>query len=224
MNRFLIIAIDGGAATGKSSTSKRLAEKHNFLHVDTGSHYRSIAYHLIQANLDVNNVPGIAKFLQKLPVDTVISNGQASIILNNRPIPPADLRTPEVNSSVSRFASIPEVRTFLKSYQQSQEGIAKKNNFNGLIMEGRDIGTVIFPNADLIIFLDANPETRELRRKNEGISDSIAERDKLDLFRKTAPLACSPKAIKIDTSLLSLDQVISQISQLIENIGETRMT
>ena len=126
-----------------------------------------------------------------------------------------EIRNDKVNAVVSRFASIPEVRRFLFEYQRRQKDVARERGFAGLIMDGRDIGSVIFPDADLRIFLTADPEARARRRAAEGIADSVAERDKLDASRKTAPLACPEGAVKIDSTHLTLEEVVAKISAMI---------
>ncbi|MBQ2732038.1 MAG: (d)CMP kinase, partial [Opitutales bacterium] len=130
----------------------------------------------------------------------------------------AEIRNDAVNAVVSQFAAIPEVRKFLFDYQRLQKEVARERGFDGLIMDGRDIGSVIFPDADLRIFLTADPEARARRRAAEGIADSIAERDKLDSSRKAAPLACPEGAIKIDSTDLTLEQVVGKISGMISSL------
>ena len=114
-----------------------------------------------------------------------------------------------MNAVVSNFAAIAEVREFLKNYQRSMREFAAENGFAGLIMEGRDIGSVIFPDANARIFLDADEETRAARRAAEGITDSIKKRDALDRNRKVAPLVCPEGAVRIDTSHLTKDEVVA---------------
>jgi len=123
-----------------------------------------------------------------------------------------------VNAVVSKFAAIPAVRKFLFDYQRAQKNVAREHGFDGLIMDGRDIGSVIFPDADLRIFLTADPAERARRRAAEGIADSISERDKLDSSRKAAPLACPEGAVKIDSTHLTLEQVVEKISATLDEI------
>jgi len=117
---------------------------------------------------------------------------------------------------VSHFAAMPKVRDILLLYQRSHAQTARENGFAGMIMEGRDIGTVVFPDADFKFFLSADSATREARRAREGVQDSIAKRDKMDAGRKVAPLACADDAVRIDSSNLSLEEVIDKISAIIE--------
>lgn len=213
LNRpFVLIAVDGGAASGKSSTSRRIAERFNLLHVDTGSHYRAITSVLLQAGVAIANAQAVAAYLADCDLGTAIE-GRSALIRLNGSVPSAEtLRSPQVNEWVSQVAAQPAVRQFLFAYQRSQPQLARRRGFAGLIMEGRDIGSVIFPDADLRIFLEADPATRAARRAAEGQSDAIAERDALDAARKQAPLKCPEGAIRIDSSSLTLEQVVDQIS------------
>lgn len=217
--KFLVVAVDGGAASGKSSTSRRLAAKYNFMHVDTGAHYRTIALSLLRRGIGGEAAFAAADFpLDSLGIGSVVRERDAAMSVDG--IVPADeeIRNDVVNAVVSTFAAIPKVRKFLFAYQRSQREVAREHGFDGLIMDGRDIGSVIFPDADLRIFLTADPEARARRRAAEGIVDSVAERDRLDSSRKTSPLACPEGAVKIDNTNLSLDQVVEKISAMIDAI------
>ena len=214
--KFLVIAVDGGAASGKSSTSRGLAAKHNLMHVDTGAHYRTVALSLLRRGITGADVFSATENpLENLNLGTEVREREAAMSIGG--IVPADseIRNDAVNAVVSQFAAIPEVRKFLFDYQRSQKDVAREHGFDGLIMDGRDIGSVIFPDADLRIFLTADPEARARRRAAEGIVDSIAERDKLDSSRKAAPLACPEGATKIDSTDLTLEQVVEKISAMI---------
>lgn len=213
---FMIIAIDGGAASGKSSTSRKIAETYNFMHVDTGTHYRALTVALTEARLEPHDAPTVEAFLGELSLGTHIHGKQANITLHGHCIEESLLRSPQVNATVSYFAALPCVRTFLLNYQRQQANVARDNNFSGLIMEGRDIGSVIFPDADLRLFFFADEKTRAERRKREGAEDYIAERDRMDSSRKTAPFVCPEGAQKVDTSSRSLDEVVAYTSELIE--------
>ncbi len=214
---FTIIAMDGGAAVGKSSTSKGLAERLDLMHVDTGAHYRTLTYALLQAGADPAQAEGVAEKLDSLQLDTQLEGRSAKLSINRQVPDDADIRSPEVNASVSQFAAIEAVRSHLFEYQRSQAEIARQKGFAGLIMEGRDIGSVIFPDATHRFFLYADEATRAARRAKEGQTDSIAARDKMDKSRKTAPLVCPEGATKIDTAPYTLEEVIDQIAQLIDS-------
>jgi len=212
---FIIVAIDGGAASGKSSTSRGLSERHHLMHVDTGSFYRAVTKKLIEANIRPSEGPELEQALEQLELGTAINRNAASITINGWS-PDQSIRSQEVNENVSQFAALPTLRRFLLDYQREQADVARNNGFAGLVMEGRDIGSVIFPNADVRIFLEADPAERERRRANEGITDSIQNRDKIDSQRTTAPLACPEGASRIDSTHLTLDEVIAKAGKLVE--------
>ena len=209
---FLIVAIDGGAASGKSSSSRTLSERFNLLHVDTGSYYRAITAELLRRNVSATDLDAVRAALTDLKLGTRVENRSAQMEIGGRIVPDAEIRTRSVNDHVSHFSAIPEVRTALLAYQRGQADVARARGFRGVVMEGRDIGSVIFPNADFRFFLHADPEERARRRASEGGQDSIKERDRLDAARKTAPLACPPGAISIDTTHLTLPQVVEAMA------------
>src|SRR5690606_27141970 len=124
-----------------------------------------------------DNAEAVTRFLASVALDTVVDGRSARICFNGTLPQPDDLRSARVNESVAQVATLPAVRQFLFDYQRSQAGLARERAFAGLIMEGRDIGSVIFPDADLRIFLEADPATRAARRAAEGQSDAVAERD-----------------------------------------------
>ncbi|MEO0509712.1 MAG: (d)CMP kinase [Verrucomicrobiota bacterium] len=212
---FKIIAIDGGAATGKSSTSKGIAERLGLMHVDTGAHYRSVTYALLQAEANPEMPDAIPNLLEQLQLDTTLEGRSAKISINGVVPRDAEIRSPEVNAAVARFATIKAVRNFLFNYQRSQADVGRANGFAGLIMEGRDIGSVILPDAPYRFFLHADEKTRAARRAKEGQTDSIAARDKLDSTRKTAPLVCPNGATQVDTAPMTLEEVVDHICKII---------
>ena len=209
---FLIVAIDGGAAAGKSTTARALSARFNLLHIDTGSHYRALTAELLRQKIAASDPAAVERGLAGLALGTRVDGRRAAIEVAGRLVPEAELRGPEVNAAVSHFAALPAVRAKLLAYQRDQARIGREHGFAGLVMEGRDIGTVIFPDADFRFFLHADPEERARRRAAEGQQDSIAERDRLDSSRKTAPLVCPPGAIDIDSTFLSLDEVVGRVS------------
>lgn len=211
---FQIIAIDGGAAVGKSSTSRGLADRLDLMHVDTGAHYRTLAFALLAQGVSPGDNP--AATLAGLELATRLNGRTAWLSVDKRVPSEQEIRSPEVNAAVSKFAAIPEVRQALFEYQRGLANVAREEGFAGLIMEGRDIGSVIFPDADHRFFLEADEATRASRRAKEGQTDSIADRDKLDKARKTAPLVCPEGATRVDTGPRSLEEVIEHIIRLIE--------
>lgn len=216
-NKFLIIAIDGGAAAGKSSTSRGLSERFHLMHVDTGSFYRATTLKLLESGVSAVSNDALTNGLSALELGTALSGNSASITIDDW-IPDQSIRSREVNDNVSEYAALPELRAYLLDYQRSLADVARENGFDGLVMEGRDIGSVIFPDADLRLYLYADPEKRAERRAKEGISDSIEKRDRLDSSRKAAPLQVPEGATLIDSSELTLEEVIEQVSALVESL------
>ena len=212
---FLIVAIDGGAASGKSSTSRALSERFRLMHVDTGSFYRAVTAELVRRGLRADDPAGVESALPSLTFGTRLEGRRAQMEIGGRVVPDAEIRTPAVNAAVSHFSAIPAVRTALLAYQRNQADVARAHGFAGLVMEGRDIGSVIFPSADFRFFLHADPTERARRRASEGQQDSITERDRLDSSRKTAPLTCPAGAIDIDSTFLTLEQVVDRVSALL---------
>ncbi len=214
--KFSIIAIDGGAASGKSSTARAVAERLNLLHVDTGSHYRAITHFLLSEGIAAEAGPALDSALRALKLSTEVDGRVAVMLMAGRRCAPEDLRSKSVNAQVSQFAGIPAVREALFSYQRSQPIVAQSHGCEGIVMEGRDIGSVILPDAPFRFFLFADSNTRSARRAAEGQSDSISQRDALDSGRKTAPLLCPDGAVRIDTGSLSLEAVVDLICQRVE--------
>lgn len=213
---FKLITVDGGAATGKSSTSRAVAARLNLMHVDTGAHYRTLTYALLNAGADADDPQTIPAHLQSLQLNTRIKGHSACLSINAEVPSDAEIRSPQVNAAVSKFAAIGSVREFLFHYQRSQADIARTHSrLTGLIMEGRDIGSVIFPHAPFRFFLFADATTRAKRRATEGQTDSITDRDLRDSRRKVAPLICPLGAIRIDTGSLTLEAVVDYICKRI---------
>lgn len=216
-NSFIIITIDGGAAVGKSSTAKGLAERLGLMHVDTGSHYRTLTCALLGSGTSAEQSETISKVLETLELSTQIDGRSAKLGINDIVPVDSDLRSPEVNAQVSKFAAIPELRQKLFAYQRSLADLARNQHYAGLVMEGRDIGSIIFPEAAYRFFLDADEATRAARRAKEGQTDSIAARDEMDRTRQAAPLVCPRGATQIDTAHHTLEEVIEKITHQIES-------
>ena len=217
LKSFQIIAVDGGAAVGKSSTARGLAERLDLMHVDTGAHYRTLTYALLSFGVDPDKPSDVTEKLNNLRLDTHIDGRSAQLTVGGLVPADADIRSPEVNAAVSKFAAIPELRGFLFEYQRHQAEVARAKGYAGLIMEGRDIGSVIFPDAEHRFFLFADEATRSARRAKEGQTDSIAARDKMDTSRKTAPLVCPEGATKVNTGPRTLEEVIEHILDQIKS-------
>lgn len=214
-SRPVVVTIDGGAATGKSSTGRALSEAFNLLHVDTGAFYRTITLSLLEAEVKGDDTAAIDQALARLDVSTRVIGRQALMAVGGK-VPGDVVRSQAVNENVSVFAAQPAVRTFLYAYQRNQVEVARAHGFPGLVMEGRDIGSVIFPDADFRFFLQAEEDERLRRRAGQGEQDEIRKRDEMDSQRKTAPLICPPGAITINSTRLSLVEVVEQISRIIE--------
>lgn len=213
---FIIVAVDGGAASGKSSTSKIISQRLSLLYVNTGSHYRTLTWAFIEAGLDPGDEPVIVDFLKDIPIGIRIEEQEARITLASR-LPGEEIRSEPVNQSVSVFAAMPRIREFLLQHQRSYADLAREEGFAGLIMEGRDIGSVIFPEADYRFFMFADEKERTRRRALEGQVDSIGERDKLDQQRKIAPLTCPKGAIRVDTTHMTLEEVADFMTNAIQS-------
>ena len=213
---FMIIALDGGAATGKSTTAHLLAKQAHLMHVDTGSHYRALTHLLLQADIPAED-SRIQATLNTITLDTVVDEYMATLEIDGATLDTSSLRSETVNRNVSDYASIPSLREKLKSYQRHQKDVAKAHDFAGLVMEGRDIGTVIFPDADLRVWLEADPSVRKARRASEGSVDTIEERDRLDSGRTHAPLRYSAGALRINTTENPPDTVVNTILKACEN-------
>lgn len=211
---FIIVAIDGGAASGKSSSSKILADRFNLLHVDTGSFYRHLTAELLARQVPATDPDALQSTLATLSLNTRLEGRSASMLIDGKPAGD-EIRGAEVNAHVSHYAAIPAVRQTLLAYQRGQVEVARTHGFRGLVMEGRDIGSVIFPDADFRFFLHADPVERAKRRAAEGRQDSITERDRLDSSRKASPLTCPVGATDIDSTDLTLDQVVDRMGAAI---------
>lgn len=209
---FHVVAIDGGAGTGKSTTASLLSKRLNFLHVDTGSHYRSVTKHLLDNEISLTMLDSYFD-QNNILLTSEVNENRSHLAINGLVYASDLLRSAKINQAVCNFASNPKVRQILLSYQREQIEVARSENKSGLVMEGRDIGTVIFPDADLKVFLVADQKVRESRRINDGEVDQIASRDQLDSSRSIAPLKESGGSLRVDTSLLTVEEVYVTISK-----------
>ena len=213
----MVIAIDGPSGSGKTSTAKLLAEKLKFYYCDSGSLYRAVTYYLINNKVNLDDEFQIVNELKKLNVEYDITTN--TIYLNNINITHC-LRMDEVDINVSKVSSIKLVRDFLITHQRE---LGKHNN---IIVDGRDIGTTVFPDADYKFYLDADVEIRARRRFDElniddcQLSDvlkKLQERDTYDQNRNCSPLRKAADAISIDTTALSLKEQVDEIINIINN-------
>ena len=213
---FLTIAVDGGAASGKSSTSQLLAARLGLLYVNSGAHYRAITSYCLEKGLTSDRPQDLEAPLAALRIGTRIDSETVIMLLDERSFDPEDLTKAEVNRRVSQFSALPLVRRILLDYQRTLPELARKSGFRGIVMEGRDIGSVVLPEAPFKFFLEASPRARALRRLKEGITDSIIDRDTTDSIRAIAPLVCPPEAIRIDNSKIPLEEVVERIARVLQ--------
>ncbi len=200
------IAIDGPAGAGKSTIAKMVSAKLGYIYVDTGALYRTIALFITENNIADGD---IEQALEKADVSLKFIDGAQRVFLGGRDVSD-HIRTPEISMAASRTSAIPAVRKYLFGTQQK---IAAENN---VIMDGRDIGTVVLPDADVKIFLTASAEERANRRYQE-ILDDIVKRDHQDMNRETAPLKQAEDAVLLDTTELDLEQSAQAIIDIINN-------
>lgn len=196
-----VIAIDGPAASGKSSVGRGVASSLGFLFVSSGHFYRAFAWGAVRGHVTPETA---GAWLAERELEVVESGGRVSLFLDGADATP-HLSEPEVAAMVSRLAAVPAVRDSVNARLRS---LAERHD---LVMEGRDIGSVVFPETPWKFYLDASPEERARRRAREGSVDQVSERDRLDSTRATAPLKIPDGAVVIDTTDLDLDGVISAV-------------
>ncbi len=216
-NKYNIIAIDGAAGSGKSTTAKSICNKFNYIHVDTGLHYRTICNYFLSINIKPEDVNDYL-LSHTTTLDCKLIDHSLYLVFNDQFYESDVLRNESLNKHVSLFARLAEIRSLLLSYQRNLCNYAQRHGFSGIVMDGRDIGSVVLPNADLKIFLHADLQIRQSRRCNDGENDSISGRDSIDSTRKIAPLVCPDGALSINTGILSLNEVLSLISNHISNL------
>ena len=227
MSKKITIAIDGFSSTGKSTLAKQLAKELGYVYVDTGAMYRAVTYFAMQNGYISNDFFDKETLVNslsaiKLHFEFNAELGFAEMFLNNENVE-LPIRTLEVSNFVSKIAEVSEVRSKLVEQQQSMG----KNK--GIVMDGRDIGTVVFPDAELKIFMTASPETRAQRRFDELVSKgqtvtfeqvlhNVQERDYIDTHRADSPLVIADDAIEIDNSYLSKEEQFAAVLELIEEV------
>lgn len=216
------IAIDGPGGAGKSTIARAVAAELGFIYVDTGALYRAVGLNALRHGIDTRNIDGIVKMLDETDVSLSFIDGEQRVMLNGEDVSTA-IRLPEASMAASNVSAIPAVRQFLFDLQRK---IAEENN---CLMDGRDIGSVVLPNADLKLFMTASPETRaqrrfdELKAKGEDVKyseilDELNKRDYQDSHREIAPLKQAEDAILFDTSDLSFDEVKNKLIEMIKEI------
>ena len=212
------IAIDGPSGTGKSTTAKILAKELSFVYIDTGAMYRAVGLYCVRNNIDINDEETIKRHLDNIKIDLFYKDGNQEIELNGD-IVSKEIRENNISKCASVISQYKDVREKLVSLQQE---LAKKNS---VIMDGRDIGTVVLPNANLKIYLVADNDVRAERRYKEliekgqdvsleNIKKELIERDYRDSNRENSPLKKADDAIEVDSSNLSIDEVVNKILDL----------
>ena len=217
-----IIAIDGPSATGKSCTAKLIARKLSILYVDTGAMYRACAYYFITHNIEIND-ENAKKHMQEIDIKLNYIDGKIIVLLNNQDIT-KEIRTPEISMGASNISKICYVREKLVNMQRD---MCKDSS---VVMDGRDIGSVVFPNADIKVYLDGDIKIRTLRRKKdlekigehhslEEIEKDMKKRDFQDMNREHSPLIKVEDAILIDTSYTTVEEVADHIMVILKEKG-----
>ncbi len=216
----IAVAIDGPAGAGKSTIAKKVASALGFVYVDTGAIYRAVGLACIKKGIDEGDKNAVEKLLQEIDISIVFLNGEQHILLNDEDVSES-IRTENVSMAASTVSAIPQVRKFLLDLQRN---FAKRDN---VIMDGRDIGTVVLPNAQVKIFLTASPEIRAKRRvlqleeKGEEadytkVLTDIVKRDYNDSNREIAPLKPADNAVIVDTSDMTLEESVKEVSYIIK--------
>jgi cytidylate kinase len=202
-----VITIDGPAASGKSSVARLVARQLGAIYVNTGNMYRAMTWAVLDAQTDPADADAIRQACAAVEVQSPVVDGQTQVQVNGRTLTDADLNSDPVNRAVSHVARVPEVRDRLVAAQRALVDVGP------LVMEGRDIGSVVFPESKFKFYIDASEEVRASRRRAQGHTDQVAERDRLDSTRKTSPLVIPEGAVVIDNSHLTLEQAVQQVLQ-----------
>ena len=213
------IALDGPSGAGKSTVAKALAAKMGLIYVDTGALYRAVGLYTKRSNVDPKDAEGVAKLLPEISLELRYDNDETQQVYLNGEATGNKIRTPEISMYASAVSAIPAVRAFLLDTQRE---IAAKNN---VVMDGRDIGTVILPNANLKVFLTASDECRakrrwlELKEKGmetsfESVLEDMRRRDHNDSTRAIAPAVAAPDAVLLDSSDLTIDECVAKVEAL----------
>ncbi len=224
----MIIAIDGPSGAGKSTLGKMLAKKLNLLYLDTGAMYRAVGLAVLEKEINFEDKKEVSEVAAKAKIELVGEPDNLQIFLDKRDIS-TEIRTNEVGQAASIVSTISEVRKILVEHQRTLGETA----VNGCVLDGRDIGTVVFPNADAKFFLTAKPEARARRRYKEDVEkgrastyeETLAEinlRDKRDVSRADSPLTIAEDAVVIDTSELDLTEVFEQMMSVVRESGKAK--
>jgi CMP/dCMP kinase len=216
----LLIAIDGPAGSGKSSVARAIADELGFINLNTGAAYRAVALVALQEGVSLDDGASLAGVSRRVSLDA----GGARV--DGKPVHEDELRTSEVSAAASAVSARPEVRAVLLDVQR--EAARRANREGGAVVEGRDIGTVVLPEAELKVYLSAAPEERARRRAHQTgreaeldrIKEAMSQRDRQDSERETSPLKPAPDAVILDTTSLSLEGVVSRVLELVRDLRE----
>jgi cytidylate kinase len=207
-----VVAIDGPAASGKSSVARRLARRLGFAYVNSGATYRAITWHILQKGIDTRDARRVTQAVESAQIACHLQNNESRIFIDN--VDPTDyLRTDRVNESVSHVSSLTRVREIAV---QKMRDCARNHD---VVMEGRDIGSVVFPDTPYKFYVDASPDVRSRRRAAQGERDEIKMRDQADSSRSVSPLVIAQDAHVIDTSHLTIEGVVNEIIARLEQNG-----
>jgi cytidylate kinase len=201
----IVITMDGPAASGKSSVARLVAQRLGYTYVNTGNMYRAMTWAVLQAGVDPSDAAAVRVASEKFRLESPVVDGQTQVAIDGRVLNAEDLNSDPVNRGVSLIARVSEVRTRLVAEQRALIALGS------LVMEGRDIGSVVFPDSPLKFYIDASEEVRAARRRAQGHADQVAERDRLDSTRKTSPLVIPEGATVIDNSHLTLEQAVQAV-------------
>ncbi len=208
-----VVAIDGPAASGKSSVSRRVAQQLGYAFVSSGLMYRAFTWVVCEAGIDPStDTEAVLSLLERTTITPARRDNELYLLVNGED-PGEALTADHVNGNVSNVAKIPEVRHALVSQQRA---CAETTD---IVMEGRDIGSVVFPDTPYKFYLDASEEVRAQRRAAQGLGDEIAERDRIDSTRKVSPLVIADGAHVVDTSNMSLTEVVDAVLAALKNMG-----
>ena len=214
MSKRITVAIDGPAGAGKSTIARRIADKLGYLYIDTGAMYRAVGLWALRANVALSDMHRLEQLANEATIEFV--SGSGGVLLNGEAVSEA-IRAPEIAEAASKVSLVPAVRRAMVAKQRAIGESAS------VVMEGRDIGSVVFPNATVKIFLDAHPEVRVERRAGESalppevIARQITERDQRDRTRPESPLVQAPDAVYVDTTGLSVDDVEAALLKIIRD-------
>ena len=220
MNRRISVAIDGPAGAGKSSISKVVAKQLGYLYIDTGAMYRGITWALLDQGIEISDTDAVKAALDHIELRLVPVEDGLQVLVNDRDVS-KEIRTQYVTNHVSQVAAQKAVRTKLVEMQRSMASVG------GVIVDGRDIGSVVLPDAELKVYLTASVETRghrrwlELKDKEditlEEVCRTVADRDTMDMERKESPLICVDDAVVVETDHLSIEETVQKLTELIRN-------